>query len=854
MSKTNLLHEIKKDSNGTFFMFSQYSEDLIKSISDNGIKIVPNKFYCINITDINETNKTLPELFQNYYENSLTLFRLKNANYDPNQSLYFLWKTIDKLNLTYNINYSSTIDIVSYNEVNGIGYNEIGCYIQPNANRQSFDKINNKIPTQIFDYDYDTNFIYGWKNEPATDLSFRPIFDKDTSYIYGNGFIPQYKNLTDDKSFDFNMILLTYTLSSGEKTYEAPLGIYITGDIENNSITNTVTKWVQNAEIYNQGSSYNLKICTKIILTPGNEQISSIEVNNNEALYSRIIDRMYESMEKMDDIADSTNEHINNINEHITLIQNSKNVPYIRKVNGIPYWFVNGVNTGVSTDIIADKAVNDGLGNNIVSTYNTKEEASKEHKTIQEQIDALVGRSDVVDVVASKAALDAYDINKITENDVIKVLKDESRNNEITYYRLVSGAWVFLCSLGDFYSKEESDDKFVAKELGKDLSTNDYTNKDKEKVQNTFPNVEIPVDIFEIRTASATKNDIIEVFGTLDNYKEICKKLGNNYVGVIRADNPNFVVSGIIQGAVVRDTYILAVINYDGYGIVIEYDENEDSFNVDVDNAVFVKSEEGKDLISDTDLARIGSISTINQRIFIRPTNWVAQTGKNTLYQSEEFTNIRTRNKKVIRVGSFKAFKDEVAYPTTEWTMDYKTTPNGAVKTIIASESSEHLGGRILTFMDGTTLVAYLEIFDNSIDVFNMTQGAIYINNITYNGAFFKAIIPIQGLTTKHRVIPMIVANSEGAAYDVALTHYGFIRNGEVEFKCLRQALDDDIIEMAIVANLTDKTIDSFYIRQVTYSEYEIDILLALKADKSYVDDKIGNINTILDNINGEII
>lgn len=527
----------------------------------------------------------------------------------------------------------------------------------------------------------------------------------------------------------------------------------------------------------------------------------------------------------------------------------------ISKELHIPYTSpTSGTEVIVPTDIIADKAVNDGLGNNIVSTYNTKEEASKEHKTIQEQIDALVGRSDVVDVVASKAALDAYDINKITENDVIKVLKDESRNNEITYYRLVSGAWVFLGSLGDFYSKEESDDKFVAKELGKDLSTNDYTNKDKEKVQNTFPNVEIPIDIFEIRTASATKNDIIEVFGTLDNYKEICKKLGNNYVGVIRGDDPNFVVSGIIQGAVVRDTYILAVISYDGYSIVIEYDENEDSFNVDVDNAVFVKSEEGKDLISDTDLARIGSISTINQRIFIRPTNWVAQTGKNTLYQSEEFTNIRTRNKKVIRVGSFKAFKDEVAYPTTEWTMDYKTTPNGAVKTIIASESSEHLGGRILTFMDGTTLVAYLEIFDNSIDVSNMTQGAIYINNITYNGAFFKAIIPIQGLTTKHRVIPMIVANSEGAAYDVALTHYGFIRNGEVEFKCLRQALDDDIIEMAIVANLTDKTIDSFYIRQVTYSEYEIDILLALKADKSYVDDKIGNINTILDNINGEII
>lgn len=81
---------------------------------------------------------------------------------------------------------------------------------------------------------------------------------------------------------------------------------------------------------------------------------------------------------------------------------------------------------------------------------------------LQEQIDAIEAKADVVDVVATKAALLAYDTSKLFNNDVVKVLKDESRSNAVTYYRWSkpetgAGSWVFVGELGPFYTVAEVD-------------------------------------------------------------------------------------------------------------------------------------------------------------------------------------------------------------------------------------------------------------------------------------------------------------------------------------------------------------------------------------------------------------
>lgn len=98
---------------------------------------------------------------------------------------------------------------------------------------------------------------------------------------------------------------------------------------------------------------------------------------------------------------------------------------------------------------------------------------------LQSQIDAITASSDVTDIVGTYAQLQAYDTSTLPPNSIIKVLQDEHRNNETTYYRWVItggvGAWVLIGEEGPYYTKSEADGKFVPQTRtvnGKALSTN----------------------------------------------------------------------------------------------------------------------------------------------------------------------------------------------------------------------------------------------------------------------------------------------------------------------------------------------------------------------------------------------
>lgn len=54
---------------------------------------------------------------------------------------------------------------------------------------------------------------------------------------------------------------------------------------------------------------------------------------------------------------------------------------------------------------------------------------------LQEEIDLLQAASDCADVVATHADLDNYDTSTLTDNAVIKVLRDEDYDNAQTYWR-----------------------------------------------------------------------------------------------------------------------------------------------------------------------------------------------------------------------------------------------------------------------------------------------------------------------------------------------------------------------------------------------------------------------------------
>ena len=54
---------------------------------------------------------------------------------------------------------------------------------------------------------------------------------------------------------------------------------------------------------------------------------------------------------------------------------------------------------------------------------------------LQTQIDDIKAASDVVDIVGTYADLQNYDTSKLNDNDIIKVLADETHDGDITYYR-----------------------------------------------------------------------------------------------------------------------------------------------------------------------------------------------------------------------------------------------------------------------------------------------------------------------------------------------------------------------------------------------------------------------------------
>lgn len=85
---------------------------------------------------------------------------------------------------------------------------------------------------------------------------------------------------------------------------------------------------------------------------------------------------------------------------------------------------------------------------------------------LQNQIDTLEAASDVVDIVGTYADLLAYDTQHLQDNDIIKVLEDETHDDAISYYRFnkPTGTWTYIGSQGPYYTKEQTDDLLDAKQ------------------------------------------------------------------------------------------------------------------------------------------------------------------------------------------------------------------------------------------------------------------------------------------------------------------------------------------------------------------------------------------------------
>ena len=141
------------------------------------------------------------------------------------------------------------------------------------------------------------------------------------------------------------------------------MGIYFTGKINNGVINNPITKYVSNAEIYDQGTSYGLRICTRYLSSVNIETLQeNIKVDvTSDGIYpenvTTLLSKLSESQLLMTQALNKTVENAENLKNHYNLFKTSKtNVPYIQNINGESYWFVNGKNTDVK--VIDESQIN----------------------------------------------------------------------------------------------------------------------------------------------------------------------------------------------------------------------------------------------------------------------------------------------------------------------------------------------------------------------------------------------------------------------------------------------------------------------------------------------------------------
>lgn len=383
MAVCNLFSDLKYTS-GNFMLFSQYVEDITaEHVKGDDWKVVPTRFVALDIDyskinsdkvlKTNDINSSIPAYFQNYFENSCAYGRVhynsweyNNSNIDWNASISrnLFWNamyeggfiTIQKyLNEDSNVYY--TPEIVYYGDINmhshnyhkGMGYGEIYCYIPTDA-----EKVNCKVEvlTPLDSRKSDTSN----KNPLLEGHTDEYVGTYNLPYFYNEDFVFEFEDVTEHLpnsnaiKYGINTIVVLYTIfKKVDNKWQAvhaniPLGLYIAGKLENNVVTNPITKYVTTN--YGSGTSYGLRICTRFTATGNGAILTDNEVVTDDSGYTNVcqlMTAMNENLSRMLEVSKSAINTTQSYKDLLSIFKNNRtNVPYVREVNGKDFWFVNG--------------------------------------------------------------------------------------------------------------------------------------------------------------------------------------------------------------------------------------------------------------------------------------------------------------------------------------------------------------------------------------------------------------------------------------------------------------------------------------------------------------------------------
>ena len=378
-------------------VFANISEDpnykeTILCVSDKEYSIDASKY--VYVGEKNQYSLNI-DLRKNYY---ITIYaRSKSGELSKPSYCSVSSKYIDS-----NVVYCGDINIQSYSEKDSVGYNEIYCYIPNEAKQGEYKFIRNANKES---YTYPNYYICGYTEKDLDFTGLLPInniYKKGTDelseknlyaykYSYTEELLLDFENseVVDSNKFSFNTIVVFYDIYEGDvlKYTSIPLGMYVSGIIEDGVMNNSITKFVSNDDIYSSGTSYGLRICNRFTISSNGTIIKtdSNATGGEDLMYpalSQAMSAIVDSQAKLDQLISGINDYQQGIKDHLAKFKNYRtNVPYIKIVNNVPYWFINGKNT--NQKIFYD--VTSTSGDNVVFADSTLSENGINIKTYHKE-------------------------------------------------------------------------------------------------------------------------------------------------------------------------------------------------------------------------------------------------------------------------------------------------------------------------------------------------------------------------------------------------------------------------------------------------------------------------------------
>lgn len=324
-----------------FYTFSEYMNDLVVNINNDGMSIArPSRFLCIKLKDIKNNIENINKFLQNYYEDACCT--LRDTNVDTNAENYRKYLLGGLIHGLVNKGFIDAdainniacedIDLFGDGTIDGMKYDEIICYLNPSTsnNRSLILDMDRTRAIDKSSISANPKYIAGYSREADRVLG-DEYYESQIKQDADGGW-PQFplctisdpnSNSANESFFEFNAVIVLYDITLGKDDNnpikDIPLGIYIN--------PNTITKYVNNNVIYNQGTSYALRIAMRFATTYDGrmfiEDTNAYDETRDISSLVSVADRLSKSIDQMFEMTRKFDKYIETTREMITAIKNS---------------------------------------------------------------------------------------------------------------------------------------------------------------------------------------------------------------------------------------------------------------------------------------------------------------------------------------------------------------------------------------------------------------------------------------------------------------------------------------------------------------------------------------------------